>query len=123
MNFSFRLAVFLLAIIGFGSAMAGQPTWTGGGATSNWSESANWLDGVVPAANDFLSFPAGPVNLIANNDLAAGTFFGEIIFDGAGYTISGNSIGCNLITDHAISGVNTISAPIVLNKGNGGFIA
>src|SRR5436305_7581377 len=38
------------------TAMAVPKTWSGAGATNNWSEAANWSDSVVPGSGDTVTF-------------------------------------------------------------------
>jgi hypothetical protein len=66
-------------------------TWSGA-ASDKWSDAGNWLGG-VPGSGDTLVFPSGAQHLTNVNDLAAGTVFGSITFNGSGYNISGNAIG------------------------------
>jgi autotransporter-associated beta strand protein len=65
-------------------------TWTGAGATDNWSDAANWDSG-VPAAGDMLVFPAGAARKTNTNDLAAGLTFDTVRFTGGGYRLQGNA--------------------------------
>src|SRR6266508_4793553 len=56
-------AVFLLPR----HAHAVNRTWTGAGATTNWSEAANWSGGVVPGAADVAVFDGTSVKDAAIN--------------------------------------------------------
>ena len=58
-------------------------TWTGLGATTNWSDSGNWSNG-VPQANDDLVFAADPSSSasITSNDDLSGTVFNSITISG-----------------------------------------
>ena len=66
--------------------------WTGGEANANWSTAANW-GGAAPVAGCDLVFD-GSTGLNNNNDLAAGTQFGNLTFNaGAGaFILNGNSL-------------------------------
>ena len=88
--------------------------WTGGGANVNWSTAVNW-GGSAIAANDYVEFAAA-AGASTNNDLAAGTQFGNVTFDaGAGaYILNGNAV--NLAGDITNNSANkeTINLPLVL---------
>ena len=88
--------------------------WSGGGANANWSTAANW-GGTAMAANDYVEFGAA-AGVSTNNDLAAGTQFGNFTFDaGAGaFTLNGNTV--NLAGDVTNNSANkeTINLPLAL---------
>ena len=88
--------------------------WSGGGVNANWSTAANW-GGIAIAANDYVEFAAA-AGVSTNNDLAAGTPFGNVTFDaGAGaFTLNGNAM--NLAGDVTNNSANkeTINLPLVL---------
>src|SRR5262245_51927930 len=67
-------------------------TWTGGGATTAWTNPANWAANIAPSAGDDLLFPAGAAKASAVNDFAPGTGFRSLTFSGPGYTVSGNAL-------------------------------
>ncbi len=71
---------------------AANDTWTGGGASDNWSDANNW-GGTPIAPTDFLFFD-GSTRLTPNNDSAAGTIYGNITFNpGADlFTLGGNAL-------------------------------
>ena len=82
-------------------------TWSGGGGTANenWSDTANWQNGIVPGAGFTVVFPTGVSQKISNDDLAATTKFAAIELDDGGYTITGNTIVLSGgITDTASGG-------------------
>lgn len=64
--------------------------WRGAGLTGNWSESANWIGGIIPSSGDDLEFPDAPRPFSINN-------------------LPANRIGQLLFTGHA--GVNRELAP------------
>src|SRR5437763_1974061 len=76
------------------SALAASDTWSGGGAPDgSWSNTANWDN--PPAAKDFLFFDNGSgTQPFTTNNLAGGTIFGNITFNGGtvSFTNSGNGI-------------------------------
>ena len=65
--------------------------WTGAGTTNNFSTAANWQGNVVPQAGAQLIFQ-GTARTSPNNNLAAGTSFASIEFEGSGFNLKGNSI-------------------------------
>lgn len=83
------VAALLGASAGTASA-ASTRTWTGAGATPDWSDAANWDTG-TPAAGDTLVFPNGAARKTNTNDLAAGTAFATVRFTGDGYRLQGNA--------------------------------
>ena len=70
-------------------------TWTGLSLVSpNWSAAGNWSAG-VPLAGEDLVFPgslAATASFASVNDLAAGTSFNSLTFQGGGYAVTGNAI-------------------------------
>lgn len=87
------IAALMAAVLGAsaGTASAASTrTWTGAGASSNWSEAANWDSG-VPAPGDTLVFPNGAARKTNTNDLASGTAFATVRFTGDGYRLQGNA--------------------------------
>ncbi len=82
----------------------GVVTWTGLGANSNWSNTANWQGGIAPAGlgTEDIVFPASPAGMsLSNNDIVGG-FFDSITFQGGGYIVTGNAL---TITGTGHSGV------------------
>ena len=65
-------------------------TWNGQGTDNKWSTAANWSGNAAPVAGDQLVF-AGTTQTSTQNDLAAGTSFQSIEFQGSGFSLSGNS--------------------------------
>jgi autotransporter-associated beta strand protein len=76
---------------GQSASAASTRTWTGLGASNDWSDAANWDTG-VPVAGDSLVFPAGASRKANDNDLAPNTSFESITFDGSDYVIEGNAL-------------------------------
>lgn len=90
-------------------------TWDGGGASNNWTDSANWSDNIAPQIGDDLVFPTGAMRLANTNDFPANTTFNSVTISGGGYTLSGNTIRLKTgLTDNhqAIGTTNTISLAI-----------
>ena len=61
-------------------------TWSGA-SSALWSNPSNWTPNGVPTDGDTLAFPAGASNLTNTNNLAAGTTFASLVFNGSGYTL------------------------------------
>jgi autotransporter-associated beta strand protein len=100
-------------------------TWTGGGATTNWSDPGNW-GGTAPVAGDSLVFGSGATQLTSTNDFAPGTQFNSVTLGGSGYTIGGNGIALiGGLDASAATGANawdvdtTLISNQTLNAGSG----
>jgi len=89
------LCAGLLALAAAQFASAANCIWTGGGANSNWSNSANWNNcggaHAVPADGDSLGFPDAVPRLTNNNDLVK-LMAAQLVIAGP-VNISGNTIG------------------------------
>ncbi|MEO8135779.1 MAG: autotransporter-associated beta strand repeat-containing protein [Betaproteobacteria bacterium] len=86
-------------------ALATVRTWSGGGATSYWSNTANWVGNAPPVAGDMLLFPNTAANRGSTNDLTTATY-ASIMVTGTDYVIIGNAIGLSQgIQEDAPSGV------------------
>ena len=89
-------------------------TWTGLGSNNNWTNGANWSDGLAPGVGDALVF-AGTARITPFNDYPSSTYFKSITFAaGAGArSISGNQIilSTGVITNNS-SNIQTINCPI-----------
>jgi autotransporter-associated beta strand protein len=92
-------------------------TWSGKGPDSNWSDAQNWTSNAVPRPGDNLVFGAGASQLTSNNDFTAGTAFGSITLNSAGYTISGNPIALSGGIDaSAATGNNAFNLGVTLSN-------
>lgn len=99
----------------FSGAIPFTLTWTGRGATANWSDPNNWNGSAAPAAGLNLLFGPGASKLSNTNDLVAGTSFGSVTFGSAGYSIGGNAITLTGNLDgSAATGNNAFNLPITL---------
>ena len=84
-------------------------TWSGDGASGDWSDPANW-GGAAPTSGADLVFPASAVNKSAINDFSISTTFNSITIEAPGYSLSGTGLTlAQGITDTATSGITTIS--------------
>ena len=94
-------------------------TWSGQGTDNKWSTAANWSGNAAPGAGDQLVF-VGTTQTSTQNDLAAGTSFQSIEFQGSGFSLSGNSatVTGNITVDSGVTG----SEQIALNVGLGGTV-
>lgn len=92
-------ALFIIAFLFFLTATtvnAAIRTWDGGGATSNWSEAANWSGDVVPTTSDEALFNGTSVkdatvdqNLSVGNVQIAAGYTGTITQPSANLTVVG----------------------------------
>ncbi|HEY5314631.1 MAG TPA: autotransporter-associated beta strand repeat-containing protein, partial [Pirellulales bacterium] len=89
-------------------------SWIGGGPNNNWSDGANWVGGVAPAANDDLVFPIAALSYTSVDDFAAGTQFGSVTIAGSGYSITGNGIALLAGIVDSASGANSFTVPITM---------
>lgn len=110
-----------LSIIGIwlmfmGAARATILSWSGGGATGNWSDSANWGYVGTPASGDTLIFSAGQPRLTNTNNIS-NLVLNQIRFVGpaGSYGIWGNSFTItNSIEATNTAGANTINNYITI---------
>ncbi|MEO8540109.1 MAG: hypothetical protein ABI577_10255, partial [bacterium] len=121
------LALALMAAVAIGhsptvSALPVTVTWTGNGASNNWSDAGNWSPG-VPLSGDRVVFPPSANRKTNTNNLAVNTTLSGFDITGSGYTISGNAVSLSGNLFHDASGTNTVnlnlngSAGIELNDG------
>jgi autotransporter-associated beta strand protein len=88
-----KLRIVALILSAGVAAHANIYSWSGGGATANWSDSGNWGFAGVPGNGDTVVFPAAQPRLSNTNNLA-GLSLAQIRFAGTsgGYSIYGNAI-------------------------------
>lgn len=105
------VAAVLLGSVLLGAAQtaraAATRTWTGNGATNNWSDAGNWNSG-APVAGDSLVFPASANRKTNTNNLASNTAFDTVTFNGGGYDISGNAVSLTTDLTNQSNGNNEI---------------
>jgi autotransporter-associated beta strand protein len=108
-------AGILLLIVTSCLLPAAERTWDGTGRSSDWTDQANWLNGIVPVPGDSLRFPFGAGHLTNTNDYTAGTDFNALTLAATGYTLHGNSIdlGAGLAVTHS-TGSSICYLPITL---------
>lgn len=88
-----------------GPALSG--VWIGAGATPNWSEAANWHNGIVPGPGELLYFPPGAGQTLMVNDIAGASFHGLVFGGTAGFTLIGQPLtltGATAVAVHEIGG-------------------
>src|SRR4051812_11751527 len=93
-------------------------TWTGGGTSNVWNQAANWSGG-VPQTGDDLIF-TNTIGLGNTNNLA-GRSFNSITFatPSGAFSLFGNQIGINTLTDNQAYTAETIGLPLVMGSGLG----
>jgi fibronectin-binding autotransporter adhesin len=95
--YGFILAT-IMAVIPVLPVSAASITWDGGGGDDNFSTAANWAGDVAPQAGDDIIFDNSTADFtvdLPNNDLADGTSFNTITYQGGEteyLTVSGNAI-------------------------------
>lgn len=107
------MAISLLLCV---SATAALKTWDGSSG-ANWSTAANWTPSGVPLDGDDLSFPAGALNPVNNNDIVD-LRVATLQFSGAagGFTLSGNAITItNGVVAANTAGLNILSFSTITN--------
>jgi hypothetical protein len=110
----------LAALVTLGAAPADAATtltWTGA-SSSLVSDPDNWVDGVAPAADDSLRFPAGAVRTTVVNDLPSGTAIGDLTLEAPGYALSGAPLTVGTVAVTHSSGTSSSSIPMALTNGN-----
>ena len=102
-------ASFILVSVSARPAYAAAThTWTGLGATNEWSDAANWDLG-VPTAGDTLVFPATAQRKANDNTLPPNTSFLDIQITGSGYDIDGSAVEVTgELVSQAPGGTNTV---------------
>ncbi len=83
-------AILSLAMITL-AAQSATRVWTGA-ESSNWNNSANWTNGIIPVVGDSLEFPDDGKNRDTYNDLSDDYTIESIIIKGRNYTLRGNRI-------------------------------
>lgn len=115
------MSAFLVLSIS-AEALAGvgiTSTWNGNGANNNWNTAANWVVPFPPPLDSDIIFPAGANRLTNSNNIAAGSAFATLTFNGAGggYVLNGNSFGINEeLTAANTAGDNTINNDLFLGS-------
>ncbi|MEO7324350.1 MAG: Ig-like domain repeat protein [Dokdonella sp.] len=89
-------------------------SWSGA-SSALWSNPANWTPNGVPTDGDTLAFPSGAANITNTNDLAAGTTFVSLVFNGNSYTLNGNAI---VLTSSISATVGTTTVNLPINVSN-----
>ncbi len=104
-------------------SVTGAPSWNGGStSTSNWSDAANWQNG-VPNSSSMAVFD-GTVRLNANNDIPNAAFAGLRFNNGAGaFTLSGGSVTLSGNVQNFSPNTQTVNLPIVMSGGSQTIVA
>ena len=83
--------ITVLSLATASTLSAASRIWDGGdNFNTNWSDADNWNGNVGITAGDDLAFPAAPLDKTMVNDLAPGSALASLVFNGGGYTVSGN---------------------------------
>ncbi len=108
-------AFLAMGVVMAPSASATPLGWTGA-ASGSWATTTNWSPAQAPVNGDVLSFPASATTLNMQNDVGANTAL-QLNFNGAGYTLSGNTIDLQALTQ-SVAGTNQIFTPITSTVAN-----
>ena len=116
-------AAFLAALLQAlftGAAAQAAGTWDGGGADDYWGSATNWVDDVVPAFPEALTF-AGSTRLSPTNNLEGATVTNITFAAGAGaFTLWGNpvTLGGNVaiaIASGSVTNDQALNFPVTLS--------
>ena len=113
-----RIACLLVAMAWSMESHGATLSWSGGGASANWTDTGNWGFAGTPATGDTLIFPAAQPRLVNSNNIV-GLTLNQVRFVGAsgGYAIFGNAITVtNGIEATNTAGINVISNSITLGS-------
>jgi len=117
---------YLAPLLLCGTALADTHTWTGLGGDGNWTNIANWYANYRPydgEASISLVFPNGASRPTSTCNIA-GLSVGDIILNGSGYSLNGNSPITLIGAGNSLysAGVNNIfGIPLVLASVNLNF--
>ena len=126
-----RLVVFpaLFALLALSDNLrAASITWTGAGATNNWSEAANWSAG-VPGSSDVAIFDATSVkNVLINTNvnvlgIAINTGYSGTMTQGAGFTITAGTSNFSQADGNFVGGNSSITVTGAYDLAGGTFTA
>ncbi|MGP0067913.1 MAG: Ig-like domain repeat protein, partial [Isosphaeraceae bacterium] len=97
--------------------------WSGAttATTYNWSDTANWVNAIIPAAGDDIVFPSGvPAASQTNtNDTTANTSYNSLSIQNSGYTITGNAVDMDTIDSSQTTGSSSLGLPVDLGTSAG----
>lgn len=100
---------------GFGVPGAGTYTWVNAAASTNWSDSINWVEGAAPASPAVITFKSTEDSVLNNDVNSIATL--RIVFDttASSYTISGNTINAANEIINQSSRAQALNTPLVLS--------
>ena len=104
-------------------SVTGAPSWIGGsGSSSNWSDAANWQNGVPNPAS--MAVFDGTARTNTTNDIPNATFAGLRFNNGAGaFTLSGGSVTLTGGVQNFSPNLQTINLPIIMSGGSQAIVA
>ena len=93
---AFVATLFIQMLILVQPAHAASIVWNGSGDGTTFADAGNWVGGVAPVADDDIALDTtGLADVTFDNDLGAGTQFGNLSLTGTGsgiFTLTGNDI-------------------------------
>src|SRR4051794_9194349 len=112
-----------------GRLLMATHVWSGGAASSTWSDPGNWSAGGAPSASEsdvVLQFPAGPATPLLNNDIIGLTVDSMSFADL--YTVNGQALAVGGALDVSggasvtISSGMTLTSDVVMNVAASGML-
>ncbi len=118
---SLIVALVASGLLASTTASAAVFTWTGGGANTNWSTTANWLSGTAPTTGNDLLFNNSTSRTNVNNigSLSIGTM--TFANPAGAFSISGSAINLGSITNTSAN--NQTLSLAVIQSTNGTYDA
>jgi fibronectin-binding autotransporter adhesin len=105
----------MLVVVGMPRPADAQFTWSGGGSTDNFTDAANWVNGVAPTTNSTFIF-AGTTRLAPNNNLTLTGADNTLTFDSTAgaFAVGGGAIRMGAVTNNS-SNLQTLNVSLRLN--------
>ncbi len=113
----FGLTLTAISLLATGGSALAQATWTGLGANPNWSTPGNWTPG-APNPGDALIFAGTTQTSPNNNDTAAFTGYGGMLFDASAgaFILGGNDINFAGLLQNNSASLQEIDLAMVLTN-------
>jgi autotransporter-associated beta strand protein len=115
--FTASVCLAAMLVVGMPRPADAQFTWSGGGSTDNFTDAANWVNGVAPTTNSTFIF-AGTTRLAPNNNLTLTGADNTLTFGSTAgaFTVGGNAIRMASVTNNS-SNLQSVNVSLRLNGG------